>query len=229
MNHLGPARARPRRPARRPARQPAPRHRPAATPSVPTTRRRRRPSTSVTSATPTPSASPRGCRWPRSSLATAPFTDVVERRAGRRRLRRLRPCHLDVRDGHGGRRARCRARLRRPVRRRRLGAPDLPPSGTYLPGRPPRRAPRPGLAARLTLPRFSGHFCAHDVGGGTLTASGQGEQLGHALLEQIGHQPDVGDEVAVADEAEVEVAVVALHGDVEARRRRRSPTPGRSA
>ena len=70
--------------------------------------------------------------------------------AGRRRLRRLRPRHLDVRDGHRRRRARRSHRLRRtcssPTRRcsrRRHRRARTSPSRT------PRRAPRRCLGTAL--------------------------------------------------------------------------------
>ena len=47
-------------------------------------------------------------------------------------------------------------------------------------------------------------------------SSDGGEQLLHRLLEQLGEPPHVGHQLAAGDEPEVEVAVVALHGHVEA-------------
>ena len=174
-------------------------------------------STSVSSGMPTPCASPPGSRWSkscspphRSPMSSATRRSPTASAATPTRPRRARWARWSTSTGAV------------------IGYDDLfvadasvlpttPPSGTYVPvlllAERLAESGWPRLTLRQTLVVSA---CTTSALIGPLHRSGQGEQFGHALLEQIGHQPDIGDEVTIADEAEVEIAVVALHGDVEA-------------
>ena len=96
--------------------------------------------------------------------------------------------------------------------------PDLPTTNTYLPTL--MLAERLPLASSTSSAPTGRDLAAcgeiRPEAGEIRPGSHGGEQLVHRLVHQLGEAPDVGDELAVGDEAEVEVAVVALHRHVQA-------------